>query len=89
MEESEVTKPDTPAPDSTVDHWPSYWWRPLVGFSFALTFFGNYFILPLMKIAPAIIPAEAWFAIGGILGVASFFRGKGQADPNLNSDPRG
>ena len=77
------------APETDADHWPSILWRPFIGFCFGVTFLGNYFILPFMKIPSATIPAEAWFAIGGILGVASFFRGKAQADPNVNTDPRG
>lgn len=72
-----------------IDHWPTYWWRPACGFACAITFVGNYFVLPLLKIPPATIPTDAWMAIGGILGVASFFRGKAQADPNVNIDQRG
>jgi hypothetical protein len=67
-------------------HWPSYSWRPFCGFVFGTTFFGVYFVLPLAKLPVPSIPFEAWAAIGAILGVASWFRGKAQADP-ANSLP--
>ena len=63
------------------EHWPSYTWRPFCGFVFGITFFGVYFVLPLAKMVVPAIPFEAWAAMGAVLGVASFFRGKAQADP--------
>ena len=71
------------------DHWPTYSWRPFVGFVFGAMFFGVYFVLPLMKLPVPAVPTEAWFAIGGVLGVASWFRGKMQADPNVATDNKG
>lgn len=71
--------------EAASEHWPTYSWRPFCGFVFGITFFGTYFILPLAHISPPTIPSEAWIAIGGILGVASFFRGKAQADPAVQS----
>lgn len=70
------------------DHWPSYSWRPFIGFVFGTTFFGVYFVLPLMKMPVPVIPTEAWLSIGAILGVASWFRGKAQSDP-MNPMPAG
>lgn len=69
--------------EAGAEHWPSYSWRPYNGFLFGTTIFGCYFILPLFKITPPVIPMEVWAAWGGILGIASFFRGKAQADPNI------
>jgi hypothetical protein len=63
------------------EHWASWLWRPVNGFVFAATFFGVYFVLPLSHIPVPVIPFEAWTAMGAILGVASWFRGKAQADP--------
>ena len=80
--------------EAKADHWPTYAWRPFVGFCFGTAWIGAYFVIPIMRgwwpqiLQPA-IPAEAWIAIGGILGVASFFRGKAQADPNVKIDNRG
>lgn len=70
------------------NHWPSYSWRPFIGFIFGATFFGVYFVLPLCRMPVPHIPPEAWLSIGAILGVASWFRGKAQADPT-NPMPAG
>jgi hypothetical protein len=71
------------------EHWPSYSWRPFVGFIFGIMFLGTYFVLPLMRLPVPVVPVEAWFAIGGVLGVASWFRGKAQADPNVPMSNKG
>jgi uncharacterized membrane protein YdcZ (DUF606 family) len=71
------------------DHWPTYAWRPFVGFVFGTMFLGVYFVLPLAHLPVPQVPTEAWMAIGGVLGVASFFRGKAQADPRIPTDGRG
>lgn len=63
------------------EHWPSYTWRPFCGFIFGTMFLGVYFVLPLCKLPVPAVPFEAWMAMGGVLGVASWFRGKAQADP--------
>ena len=44
-------------------------------------FLGTYFILPLLKMPVPVVPVEAWAAMGSVLGIASWFRGKAQADP--------
>jgi hypothetical protein len=61
------------------DHWPTYTWRPFCGFVFGAMFLGTYFVLPLLKLPVPAVPFEAWTAMGAILGVASWFRGKMQA----------
>lgn len=71
------------------DHWPTYSWRPFVGFVFGVMFLGVYFVLPLAKLPVPTVPTEAWMAIGAVLGVASWFRGKAQADPSVPTDNRG
>jgi hypothetical protein len=80
--------------EAKADHWPTYSWRPFVGFCFGFAWVGAYFIIPILRgwwpqIAQPSIPPEAWVAIGGVLGVASFFRGKMQADPRVPTDNRG
>lgn len=67
--------------ETTAEHWPSYAWRPFCGFIFGTMFLGVYFVLPLLKLPVPAVPFEAWAAMGGVLGVASWFRGKAQADP--------
>jgi hypothetical protein len=88
------------------DHWPTYAWRPFIGFVFgidlliaslttAACYIGSMFGLPGAAQALATLPAMigALGAINGaavpILGIASWFRGKAQADPNVRTDARG
>lgn len=71
------------------EHWASWLWRPFNGFIFGATFLGVYFVLPLAKIPVPLIPFEAWTAMGAILGVASWFRGKAQADPSNPAQVKG
>jgi hypothetical protein len=73
--------------EATADHWPTYSWRPFIGFSFGL-YITSLFVLPLFKITPVVMDPSMVMAIGGILGVASFFRGKAQAD-SLNVSQKG
>lgn len=70
------------------DHWPSYSWRPFIGFTFGL-YIMSLFILPLFHVQPITLSADMTLTIGAILGVASFFRGKAQADPRISTDGRG
>jgi len=69
-------------------HWPSYSWRPYIGFSFG-TYVNSLWLLPLFKVAPVIMSPDLVMAVGGILGVASWFRGKMQADPQVISSNKG
>lgn len=80
--------------EAKADHWPTYAWRPFIGFCFGIAWLGVYLILPILKgfwpgIVQPQISSEAWLSIGGILGVASWFRGKAQADPRIPTDGRG
>lgn len=70
--------------ETAAEHWPSYGWRPAIGFSFA-GYITAQWVLPLFHVAPPQIDAQLMLAIGSILGVASFFRGKMQADPNTKT----
>lgn len=74
--------------EAKADHWPTYTWRPFIGFAFGL-YVVSMFVLPLFKVQPVELSADLTLTIGAILGVASFFRGKAQADPRLPTDPRG
>lgn len=74
--------------ETTSEHWPSYSWRPFIGFSFG-AYIISLWVLPLFKLAPTALTPDLTLAIGGILGVASWFRGKMQADPAVQSDMRG
>jgi len=80
---------ETMRAEAAAEHWPTYSWRPFCGFVFGVTFFGVYFVLPLMRLAVPPVPFEAWAALGAILGVASWFRGKAQADPAIPTINKG
>lgn len=71
------------------EHWASWLWRPFLGFITGIMIFGCYFVLPLCKIPAPVIPSEAWYLLASVLGVASFFRGKAQADPSNTAPVRG
>jgi len=92
--------------EAAADHWPTYSWRPAVGFSFALnlimasllvigTFIAQIFGAPGADKAVAALPSvlASLAAINAlatpVLGVASWFRGKMQADPTISTDNRG
>lgn len=74
--------------EAKADHWPTYSWRPFIGFVFG-GYVASMFILPLFHVQPVPLSADLTLTVGAILGVASFFRGKMQADPGVKSDNRG
>ena len=74
--------------EAASDHWPTYGWRPFIGFSFGF-YILSLWLLPLFGKTPVIMSPDIVLAIGGILGVASWFRGKMQAAPDIKSDNRG
>lgn len=70
----------------SAEHWPSYSWRPFIGFMFGL-YIASLFMLPLFGVTPVRLENEMILAVGGILGVASWFRGKAQANPEIQNTP--
>lgn len=68
--------------ESAAEHWPTYSWRPFIGFTFG-AYINSMWILPLFHMQPVVMDPGLVLAIGGILGVASYFRGKAQADPDV------
>lgn len=75
--------------ETKAEHWASWMWRPYMGFVTGTMIFGCYFVLPLAKIPSPVIPSEVWLFLGSVLGVASYFRGKAQADPANPAPTRG
>jgi hypothetical protein len=75
--------------EAASEHWPTYSWRPFIGFEFGILTFGVYFVLPLMNIPVPEVPYEVWMAFGAILGVASWYRGRMQADPSIPTSNKG
>lgn len=70
-------------------NWPTWTWRPFIGFVFGTMIFGDYFLLPLLHIQPPAIPSEVFMAIMAILGVASWGHSKAMADPSNTAVTRG
>lgn len=75
--------------EAASNHWPTYTWRPFIGFVTGGMVLGIYFVLPLAHLPVPAVPESVWLMLGGILGVASWFRGKAQADPRIPTDNRG
>lgn len=74
--------------EAQAEHWPTYSWRPFIGFVFG-AYVASMFLLPLFGKQPVPLSADLTLTVGAILGVASWFRGKMQADPNVRTDARG
>jgi len=70
--------------ETTSEHWPSFSWRPAIGFSFA-AYLNAQWLLPLFHISAPVVDSQLMVVVGAILGVASYFRGKAQADPEVPS----
>ncbi|MGG1943191.1 hypothetical protein AB1286_33135 [Trinickia sp. NRRL B-1857] len=91
--------------EAKADHWPTYSWRPFVGFCFgllglasgvtvAIAYLGVMFfrVNPgVLGQLPGMLGAEAavMATMAPVLGIASYFRGKMQANPLLPTDNRG
>lgn len=91
--------------EAGAEHWPTYSWRPFIGFVFgiqagimALTVAFAYIAVMLGYAKPEILSyipqmlaaMAALMAVEApILGVASWFRGKMQADPTIPTVNRG
>lgn len=74
--------------EAVSEHWPTYSWRPFIGFIFGL-YIASLFLLPLFGKQPVVMSSDMVLAVGGILGIASFYRGKMQADPTIPTINRG
>lgn len=92
--------------EAAAEHWPTYSWRPAIGFAVALdvalssvlvigVFVAQVVGAPGAAVAVAALPATlgALAAIVGlalpVLGIASYFRGRMQADPAIPTINRG
>lgn len=92
--------------EAAAEHWPTYTWRPVIGFAVGFNTFASG-ILVLIVFGPVMFGvAAAASAIGSlpsalgalaavnatvlpILGIASWYRGKMQANPAVPTDNRG
>lgn len=91
--------------EAAAEHWPTYAWRPYIGFCFgtlalqcgvtaAIAYIGVMFFgakPEVLSYLPAMLGSEAavMATMAPILGVASWFRGKMQANPDIPTVNRG
>ena len=91
--------------EAASEHWPTYSWRPTIGFAVALNVFmtsltvATAYVMVIfmdrkadvLNYIPAMIGAMAALVgvVAPILGIASWFRGKAQADPNIPTTNKG
>jgi len=92
--------------EAAAEHWPTYSWRPAIGFAVALNtvassllvlvvylgvMFGVTGAAAAVSTLPVVLGALAAISASvlPILGIASWFRGKAQADPNVPTVNRG
>jgi hypothetical protein len=92
--------------ESASNHWPTYSWRPAIGFAVAYVLVASASVVLLayggvilakrdpspLAYIPAMLGAVAALLGAGampVLGIASWFRGRMQADPGIKTDNRG
>lgn len=79
--------------EAKAEHWPTYSWRPMIGFAVAFNMFAAAILIILVYMfkqdlvaqLPNVLTALAALNATAmpVLGIASYFRGKSQADPNI------
>lgn len=89
--------------EAASEHWPTYSWRPFIGFSVGFNTATAGILIVVAYIAslmghpeglnqlPAVLGALAGVNATSlpILGIASWFRGKAQADPSIPTNNKG
>lgn len=91
--------------ESASEHWPTYSWRPAIGFAVALNVLMTSLTVALayvmvifldkkpelLNYLPAMLGAMAALVgvVAPILGIASWFRGKAQANPDIATVNKG
>lgn len=81
--------------EAAAEHWPTYSWRPAIGFAVAfnltaasiIVIIAYIFKADLVPQIPAMLTALAGLNATAlpVLGIASYFRGKAQADPAIQT----
>lgn len=75
--------------EAAAQHWPTFTWRPFLGFVAGVMIFGDYFLLPLMGIDSPYIPSEAWMFLSAVLGIASWGHSSALKDPSNTAITKG
>ena len=68
---------ETMRAESVAEHWPQWAWRPFIGFAFGL-YIISLFMLPLFRTQPVMLSPDITMAIGAVLGVSAWYRGRMQ-----------
>lgn len=100
---SDVNK--TMQAEAAAEHWPTYSWRPAIGFAVAIALVLAVLVVAvayggvmfagvkpdvLQYVPPMLAALAGLVAVASpILGIASYFRGRMQADPNVPTVNRG
>lgn len=66
-------------------NWPTFTWRPFLGFVAGTIILGDYFVLPLLKQPVPSVPVEVWTFLAAVLGIASWGHSKALTD-TANTD---
>lgn len=92
--------------EAAAEHWPTYTWRPFIGFAVGVNLIASTLLVVGVFLAMCLNASGAEKAVAAlpaalgalaalvalaspILGIASWFRGKAQADPNVPTINRG
>ena len=70
-------------------NWPTWTWRPFLGFIAGIQIFGTYFVLPLLHITPPTLPSEVMIFYSAVLGAASWGHSMAMKDPNNTAVTKG
>lgn len=65
-------------------HWPTYSWRPFLGFTGGAVILWDYCMAPWFGLPPQAVPDQVWLFLTAVLGVASYFRGRAQVAGNVD-----
>lgn len=75
--------------ESSAANWPTWTWRPFLGFIAGVQIFGTYFVLPLLGITPPTLPSEVMMFYTAILGAASWGHSMALKDPSNTAITKG
>lgn len=75
--------------EASAQHWPTFTWRPFLGFVAGIMIIGDYFLLPLFHVAPPPIPIEVWTFLSAVLGIASWGHSAALKDPTNTAVTKG
>ena len=75
--------------ESASNNWPTFTWRPYLGFSAGTMILGDYLVLPLLRIPVPAVPVEVWTFLAAVLGIASWGHSKALTDTTNTAVTKG